>query len=235
MILQFRTNNIFISKENKVKVLITEQQYQTLLTEGYRDKLNNIFSHYESLVDKIVSDVSKQYKMSAKFALTYGAGIGAIMEPISKYLKNEFVGLEPWQISSIVVASISIVFFEGKEYYQLKKELENEGLDDELEVAVSKAESLKDKISDMLNILGLSIYKGLDVISYTFLLPILGMLINVLSNFGFESVEFTTLVHALLTSGVITTSAVVVRDVIQKIASTFSKKNKPKKDNTDIF
>lgn len=218
-----------------MKVLITEQQYQTLLTEGYKDKLNNIFSHYESLVDKIVSDVSKQYKMSTKFALTYGAGIGAIMEPISKYLKNEFVGLEPWQISSIVVASISIVFFEGKEYYQLKKELENEGLDDELEVAVSKAESLKDKISDMLNILGLSIYKGLDVISYTFLLPILGMLINVLSNFGFESVEFTTLVRTLLTSGVITTSAVVVRDVIQKIASTFSKKNKPKKDNTDIF
>lgn len=183
----------------------------------------------------MVKDVSEQYKISGKFALTYGAGIGAIMVPVREYLHNEFSGLEPWQISSLVIAAISIVFFEGKEYYKLKKQLEQEGLNDELDSAVKKTTSLKDKFADMLNILGLSIYKGLDVVSYTFLLPILGMLINVLSNFGFESVEFATLVQALLTSGVITTSGVVIRDVLQKISSTFSKKSIKNNSESDLF
>jgi len=218
-----------------VKVLVTEQQYKTLLTEGFKDKLDNVFGHYERLVDKVIKDVVDQYKLSGKFALTYGAGIGAIMEPISKYLHNEFVELEPWQISSLVIAAISITFFEGKEYYQLKKELSNEGLDDELNSAVSKAESLKSKFADMLNILGLSVYKGMDVISYSFLLPILGMIINVVTTFGFKSVEFATLVQALITSGVITTSAVVIRDVLQKIASALSKKSPQKNSDSDIF
>lgn len=218
-----------------MKVIITEQQYRTLLTEGYKDKINASLNHYEKLVDKIVKDVSNQYKISGKFALTYGAGIGAIMVPVKEYLHNQFTGLEPWQISSLVIAAISIVFFEGKEYYQLKKQLEQEGLDDELKSAVEKTNSIKDKFADMLNILGLSVYKGLDVVSYTFLLPILGMLINVLSNFGFESVEFATLVQALLTSGAITTAGVVIRDVLQKIASTFSKKTSKSNPESDLF
>ena len=87
----------------------------------------------------------------------------------------------------------------------------------------------------MLNILGLSVYKGMDVISYSFLLPILGMIINVVTTFGFKSVEFATLVQALITSGVITTSAVVIRDVLQKIASALSKKSPQKNSDSDIF
>ena len=146
------------------------------------------------------------------------------MEPVEKYLNGEFTGLESWQISSLVIAAISIVYFEGKEYDKLREDIKQQGLDDELKSAVSKTEQLKDKFSSMLNVLGISAYRGADILAYTFLLPILGMVINVVNTFGFDSVEMATLSSSLIHSGLITVSSVVFRDVIQKIASKISKK-----------
>lgn len=207
-----------------MKVLITEEQYQILLNERINEKINSILKRLDDLVKKIISDVKNQFKISTKFALTYGAGIGALMEPVEKFLNNEFTGLESWQISSLIIAAISIVYFEGKEYYQLKKDLENQGLSDELNVTISKVEELKDKFSNMLSILGISVYRAGDILAYTFLLPILGTLISVVTTFGVDSVEFEKLIATLVSSGLITVSSVVFRDVIQKIAKSIGNK-----------
>lgn len=207
-----------------MKVLITEEQYQIILNERIREKVNSILDRLDSLAKKIISDVNKQFGISTKFALTYGAGIGALMEPVEKYLNSEFTGLEPWQVSSLVIAAISIVYFEGKEYDKMKKDIDNQGLSDELKSAIDKVNQLKVKFSDMLNVLGVSVYRAGDILAYTFLLPILGMLINVVNTFGVESVEFNKLMQTLLSSGLITVSSIVFRDVVQKIAKTISKK-----------
>lgn len=207
-----------------MKVLVTEEQYQVLLNERIGEQVTSTLKRLDKLLKKIIRDVKQQFGVSTKFALTYGAGIGALMEPVEKYLNGEFTGLESWQVSSLVIAAISIVYFEGTEYQKLKKDIEQQGLGDELKGAVSKTEQLKDKFSSMLNVLGISAYRGADILAYTFLLPILGMVINVVNTFGFDSVEMATLSSSLIHSGLITVSSVVFRDVIQKIASKISKK-----------
>jgi len=207
-----------------VKVLVTEEQYQVLLNERIGEQVTSTLKRLDKLLKKIIRDVKQQFGVSTKFALTYGAGIGALMEPVEKYLNGEFTGLESWQVSSLVIAAISIVYFEGTEYQKLKKDIEQQGLGDELKGAVSKTEQLKDKFSSMLNVLGISAYRGADILAYTFLLPILGMVINVVNTFGFDSVEMATLSSSLIHSGLITVSSVVFRDVIQKIANKISKK-----------
>ena len=208
-----------------MNVIITESQYKTIISEKFNIELKSITNFYNNLVNKIIKDVKKQFGVSSRFALTYGAGIGALMKPVEEYLSGQFPNLEPWQISSLVIAAISVVYFTGKDYMELKKDLENQGLTDELEVAIEKTESLKDKFADMLNILGLSIYTAKDILAYTFLLPVLGMIINVVTTFGIDSIQFTTLVNAILTSGLITTSGVVVRDVLQSVANKISKRS----------
>jgi hypothetical protein len=125
----------------------------------------------------------------------------------------------------LVVAAMSIVYYTGKDYARLKKDLESQGLNDELESAIKKTESVKDKFANMLNVLGLSIYTAKDILAYTFLLPILGMLINVVTNFGVDSVQFKTLIEAIITSGLITTSGIAVRDILQNVAKRISKKS----------
>jgi len=78
----------------------------------------------------------------------------------------------------------------------------------------------------MLSVLGISVYRGGDILAYTFLLPILGMIINVANTFGFDSVEMATLTTSLVHSGLITVSSVVFRDVMQKIASKLSSRHR---------
>lgn len=207
-----------------MKVVITEQQYQMVLNERIGDQVNSIYLKLDQLVKKIIADVKKQFGISARFALTYGAGIGALMEPVNKYLSGEFTGLEPWQISSLVIASLSIVFFEGVDYRKMKDELSNQGLEDELGIAIERTEKLKEKFAKMLDVLGVSLYKAGDIVAYTFLLPILSMLINVVNTFGSDSIELDKFIETLLTSGLITVSSVVLRDVIQKIAKLVSNK-----------
>ena len=109
---------------------------------------------------------------------------------------------------------------------KLRKDIEQQGLDDELKSAVSKTQQLKDKFSSMLTVLGISVYRGGDILAYTFLLPILGMIINVANTFGFDSVEMATLTTSLVHSGLITVSSVVFRDVMQKIASKLSSRHR---------
>ena len=128
-----------------MKVVITEQQYKMVLNEKFDLKLNSIIDHLNKLTTKIVNDVKKQFKLSTRFALTYGAGIGALMNPVSQYLHNEFTGLEDWQISSLVIAALSIVYYQGEDYMKMKKDIESQGLDDELEAAVKKTISIKIK------------------------------------------------------------------------------------------
>lgn len=209
-----------------MKVLVTEEQYQVLLNERIGEQVTSTLKRLDKLLKKIIKDVKQQFGVSTKFALTYGAGIGALMEPVEKYLNGEFTGLESWQISSLVIAAISIVYFEGKEYDKLREDIEQQGLDDELKSAVSKTQQLKDKFSDMLTVLGISTYRGGDILAYTFLLPILGMIINVVNTFGFDSVEMATLTTSLVHSGLITVSSVVFRDVMQKIASKLSSRHR---------
>ena len=208
-----------------MNVVISESQYKVLLNEKFNIELKSITNFYKKLVNKIVGDVANKYKFNVRMALIYGAGIGALMNPVEKYLSGEFPGLEQWQISALVISAISVVYYNSKDYIKLKKELEEQGLTDELDVAVKKTEQLKDKFANMLNIVGLSVYTAKDILAYTFLLPVLGMLVNVISNFGIDSVQFSMLIEAILTSGLITTSAVVVRDVLQSVAEKISKKS----------
>jgi|TARA_R110000803_G_scaffold90401_3_gene157720 hypothetical protein len=217
--------DIFIIKQIGMVVLITEEQYSTMLNERANEKVRLIFTRLHELSKKIIDDVKTQFGISTRFGLTYGAGIGALMEPVSQYLNNEFTHLEPWQISSLVVASISVVFYEGKDYKDLKKELSEQGLDDELESAISKTQKLKNDFSQVLDVIGISTYKAADIVAYTFLLPILGMVINVITTFGLDSIELSNLIEGLLTSGLITISGIAFRDIIQKIAKTIRGKS----------
>ena len=217
--------DIFIIKQLLMRVLITEEQYSTILTESANEKARLIFTRLHELSKKIISDVKTQFGISTKFGLTYGAGIGALMEPVNQYLNNEFTHLEPWQVSSLVIAAISMVFYEGKEYRELKKGLSEQGLDDELESAISKTQKLKNKFSEALDVIGISIHKSTDIVAYTFLLPILGMIINVITTFGIDSIELSNLVEGLLTSGLITISGITFRDIILRISKTIRGKS----------
>lgn len=154
--------------------VITEEQYKKLLIEDIEQKSKNHVEKAKEIVNKHIEEVGEQQKLNFRFLLTYGAGISTFIEPVQKYLSGQYPNLNPSDISLLVLSAISILFFETKDYLSAIKSINQRGLDEELETTVSFTEKLKNRVVDILNILGLSTYRMMDILSYSFILPLLG-------------------------------------------------------------
>ena len=57
---------------------------------------------------------ARQLKFDFRFLLTYGAGIGAILQSVFDYLEGNFQGLDQNQIAGLAIMSIAVVFMKTK-------------------------------------------------------------------------------------------------------------------------
>lgn len=204
-----------------MKVILTEEQYRMVITEGVKEHIENKLKQSYDFAKDVINGAQEQLGLSFRFLLTYGAGIGSVMRPVTDYLKGNYSGLSETEIQGLAIAAISLVFFNAKDYIKIYKKTKEDGLIEELSDAVSFTEKLKDRLSRILDVLGVSIYTGLDIIAYSFLLPILPALLDLLKNPDMSSAA----IEGLLTSSFITTSAVVIRKIIEKLSEKISSKN----------
>ena len=204
-----------------MKVILTEEQYRMVITEGVKEHIENKLKQSYDFAKDVINGAQEQLGLSFRFLLTYGAGIGSVMRPVTDYLKGNYGGLSDTEIQGLAIAAISLVFFNAKDYIKIYKKTKEDGLIEELSDAVSFTEKLKDRLSRILDVLGVSIYTGLDIIAYSFLLPILPALLDLLKNPDMSSAA----IEGLITSSFITTSAVVIRKIIEKLSEKISSKN----------
>jgi len=203
-----------------MKVILTESQYKKLLKEQYKDSVSNTLSKISDFTFKVIKDASNQLKFDFRFLLTYGAGIGAILQSVFDYLQGTFTNLDTNQIAGLTVMAIAVVFYENKDL----KELLNKMRGNELSNAISYTEKIKNKFSHLLKVLGLSIHRTSNIVSYSFLVPVLSILIDVVTKHGIDSEQFEMLLEALSTSALIAIPGVAIRDVLIKAAEMVESK-----------
>jgi len=87
-----------------MNVLITEQQNKIILLEGMSDIMSAIFEHGADFSANLYKRIMKRYKFNLKILLTFGAGVGALMEPLMEFLKGNYPDLNEEQITLLVVA-----------------------------------------------------------------------------------------------------------------------------------
>lgn len=98
--------------------------------------------------------------------------------------------------------------------------MKEDGQIEELKSAVSFTEKLKDRVARILDVLGMSLYQGLDIISYSFLLPILPALLEMLQNPEMDMIAL----KGMLNSSYITASAIVIQKIIEKLSGKIASK-----------
>ena len=208
-----------------MKVILTESQYRRVLLEGYKDKIDNSLIKFNEFSKKVVADASSQLNYDFRFLVTYGAGIGAILQSVYEYLEGNFEGLSDTQIAGLAVMAVGIVFFENKDLKAQQSKIDEMGLDSELNQTVSFTDRLKSKFSHLLKLLGMSVHRLSNIVSYSFLIPILSIVIGVVTDYGSDSTQFQMLVESLLTSGLIAVPGVALRDILFKAAEMIENKS----------
>jgi hypothetical protein len=203
-----------------MKVILTENQYKKLLRESFKSTVSNVLSNVSEFTLKVIKDATQQLKFDFRFLLTYGSGIGAILKSVYEYLEGNFVGLSTNEIAGLTVMAVAVVFYENKDL----KELLNKVDSSKLSNAVSYTDNLKNRFAHLLKVLGLSIHRTSNIISYSFLVPVLSILIEVVTKHGIESTQFDMLVDALSTSVAVAIPGVAIRDILFKAGEMIENK-----------
>jgi len=199
-----------------MRVILTENQYRFLLKESFNEKIGFSLSRMSEFSNRVVSDAFNQLKFDFRFLTTYGAGIGAILQSVFDYLQGNFTGLDNTQIAGLTVMAIGVVFFENKDLKENLNKIKELGLSSQLNNAVSFTEKLKSKFSYLLKLLGMTVHRTSNIISYSFLIPILSIVIEIVTKHGVNSNQFQMLIESLLTSGLIAVEGVALRDILIK-------------------
>lgn len=199
-----------------MKFIITEEQYKQILNESIQENISKKIEKFKEFFQKIIDDLKKSYNFHIKFGLTYGAGIGAIIQPITDYLNSRYPNLETSQIEMLAVASIMIVFFEGKEIEKVEQKISEENLENELADGVGYTEVLSRKFKKVINVLGMSIYRMSDIVAYAFLLPLLTEIYKFMDK-GIDAMDFDMISKSIMVSTGIMIGGNLIKRMVERL------------------
>jgi len=201
-----------------MNVLITEEQSKIILVEGMPDILSTIYEKSTDFSANLYKRIAKRLKFNLKILLTFGAGVGGLMQPLMDMLDGKFNGLTEDQKLLIVVATICIVFNEGKEILkQVIPKIEEEGLEKEFRYSLLKTKRLVTVFKGFLGTLGNSAAFMTDVMSYIYLIPLLGYLTIALQGNSLTPDQVDSLVKTLASTGVLHMSTAALEEIVQRI------------------
>jgi len=158
-------------------IILTESQYIKVLQESKENAMSDIFTDSKNFTKKIIKDVKKQFGIDFVFLGTWGSVIGGFVGPVSKYMSGRYPNLTETDITLISFGIILTFFSTNKEKLREVLELIKEKkLITFFDRALSKSYDLRDALFGFLESLNLTFSKVSNMISYTFLVPLVPIL-----------------------------------------------------------
>jgi hypothetical protein len=208
-----------------VTILITEEQKRRLLSEESGNKLGDVIKQNYEFVKKIVSDSSKQIGINLEFLITWGATIGGFVGPLEDFLAGQYPELSDLEISLILMGVISSYYIDNKTFVtKIHDKIKEEGLIQPFKTVLNKSKELKEVFLDFIASLGITLHKVTNVMSYTFIIPLIPMIYN-LATGDPNSVEPLHIAQRLSGFGLLTISGIVLKELINKLIKRFRSKN----------
>jgi hypothetical protein len=207
-----------------MNVLITEQQNKIILLEGMSDIMSAIFEHGADFSANLYKRIMKRYKFNLKILLTFGAGVGALMEPLMEFLKGNYPDLNEEQITLLVVATVCVIFNEGKEVLkQVLPIIKKQNLESEFTSGVNKVKALVTSFKGFIATLGNSAAFISDVMSYIYLIPVLGYLATFVSQNSLTPEQIENLVKLLVASSGLHVTTAFLEESIKRMLNNLRK------------
>ena len=164
----------------KVQILITESQKKYLLKESVSNIISDKLEQMSSFTKKVLKESSKQIGMNLEFMIGWGAAIGGFMGPINDFVKGNHPELSDVELSLIITGLIANYFFDNKELsMKVLKKLKENNLMEVYKEAKSKSSQLFKTFVEFIQSLNLQLQKVTNIMSYTFIIPLLPMIYDI--------------------------------------------------------
>jgi hypothetical protein len=201
-----------------MNILISESQYRIILTESIGSELKDISKSTIEYAKSLKKRVMKDFGVSFRFLITWGSAIGGLGKPLEDFLRGENPELTDVQITKIMVAALAMIYYNNKEEIKdLYNEIKGEGLLPVLKKAVSKGNTLMKVFKTFMGNLATMGHQFADIMSYTFLIPLVGYLDYMYKDEALGSAEIKDIVTRLLASGAFIGGGNMIKDILTKI------------------
>jgi hypothetical protein len=187
-----------------MKIIITEEQYKTILTEN------------------VLKDILKDFNITSGILFTFGSGMAALMGPVDRLLNNSGFSLSEKEILLLLITSIAIIIRDSESNKLLDK-VKEKGLTEALNGVGEFLINTKKLINNISSkVIGVT-YSLLDILGFALLLnPTMNIVNDVISDENITSSD----TNRLLSGAAFATVVYGLKSVMSKI------KNKINEDTT---
>jgi hypothetical protein len=202
--------------------IITENQLRNILSEVKDNRFSNDLKTMNSFTKNIVNKTQKTYGINLRFLLKWGSAIGGMVMPLDNWIRTGKFELNDDQIALILIGVACTFFFENKKILkEVVDKIKQEGLLKHFRKALSKGEELRQSFFNFLISLNLTFTEMVDMISYSFLIPIVNDLVD-LSHGADMYATAETVAERMVASGTIILTGNIIIEVVNKILKRFS-------------
>ena len=208
-----------------MRIIITESQKRMILLENIGEDLGSIIKQNAERVKKLVSEVQTQIGMNLQFLLTWGAGIGGFMGPVEDFVRGRFPELTDLQVFLIILGVISTHLIENKELNKkILDKIKEDGILKQFKISSKKTNELKSVFSDFVESLGVTFHRITNMLSYTFIIPIIPMIYQMVTDGLVTNSDLKSLATRVIAFTCLTISCILFKDLITKMVRRFKGK-----------
>ena len=198
--------------------LINESQLRTILQEQDQSKMSDYMKEMYSYTSNLVDKAKSVYGLNLKLLLTWGSSVGGFVMPLDNFIKSGRFDLTDTQQTLILVGIACSVFYDNSRALKLiYKKIKEQGLEEVFKEVLTKSKNLKNSFSKFLSSANITISSSLDLVAYSFLIPIITDILEIVQNGANIESASKTIAKRLIASGVVIVSQTVLSDTIKRI------------------
>ena len=200
-----------------MEITISEDIQRKLITESLMGDLSKALSNIAQIGKENLKDTQRMMKFDLKFLLTWSATIGGFMGPLTQYIKDQNVELTEANINLIVVGVCATLFYNNEKLVaELVSKIKEEGLLPVFESALQKGAELRSALVRFLESIGLTVGNLFAIASFTFLIPIIGILNGYATSGEITPETIQEISERIVMAGVTALSATTIRNFLKK-------------------
>jgi hypothetical protein len=204
-----------------MKIIISESQNKMLLTESFVRRISDSIKQLTTFSKKVLNDASEQTGLDFGFMLSWGATLGGLMMPVSKFIEGEYPELSSTDISLLITGAIVTYYTSNKKILgELLEIIKEKGLVKIFDDVLRTTNKLRTVFLSFIESLNVTMGNLANMLAYTFIIPVLPQLYQMAQE-GFSSEDTSIIVKRLMSYGIVTISGIILKSLINKILKRF--------------
>jgi hypothetical protein len=200
-----------------MKIIISESQNKMLLTESFVRRISDSIKQLTTFSKKVLNDASEQTGLDFGFMLSWGATLGGLMMPVSKFIEGEYPELSSTDISLLITGAIVTYYTSNKKILgELLEIIKEKGLVKIFDDVLRTTNKLRTVFLSFIESLNVTMGNLANMLAYTFIIPVLPQLYQMAQE-GFSSEDTSLIIKRLLSYGIIKVSGIILKSLVTKI------------------